>query len=217
MKKTDTQIHRDVVDELAWDPKVKEAEIAVAVKGGVVTLTGSIDTYAQKYAAERAAERVSGVQAIADDLHVRIPGTLQRTDTEIAHTAVSALSWDIEVPDGIKVKVDNGYVTLDGKVDWQYQKSAAERDVRYLTGIKGVMNKISVSPRPSAFEVRAKIEKALKRSAEIDAQHISVEAADGKVILKGKVRSWAERQDAEHAAWAAPGVTQVDDRLVITS
>lgn len=214
--KSDTQLHKDIVDELRWDPRVKEAEIAVSAKGGVVTLTGSVETYAQKYAAERAVERVAGVRAVADDLHVRVPGSSQRTDTDIAHSAINALNWDIEVPDDkISVKVDGGWVTLKGEVGWQYQKSAAERAVRYLSGVKGISDLITVKPMASPVEVKAKIEAALKRNAELDAKGITVETTDGKVILKGNVRSWAERTDAERAAWAAPGVKEVDDRLIV--
>lgn len=214
--KTDTQLHRDVVDELNWDPTVMEAEIAVAVKGGVVTLTGKVDSYAQKYAADKAAVRVSGVRAIADDLKVRIPGEKLRTDTEIAHAALAALKWDTEVPDDkVFVKVEHGYVTLEGNCDWNFQKAAAERAVRYLTGATGVRNLIRMTPRVSTVEVKSKIEQALKRSAELDAKGITVEAADGKVTLKGHVRSWTERQDAERAAWAAPGVNEVADELIV--
>lgn len=215
--KSDTQLNKDIVEELRWDPRVKEAEIAMSAKDGVVTLTGSVETYAQKYAAERAVERVAGVRAIADDLHVRVPGSFQRTDTDIAHSAINALRWDIEVPDDkITVKVDDGWVTLKGEVGWQYQKSAAERAVRYLSGVKGISNLIDVKPMVSPIEVKSKIEAALRRNAELDAKRITVETKDDKVILKGSVRSWAERTDAERAAWAAPGVKEVDDRLVVT-
>ena len=216
--KSDMQLHTDVIEELQWDPRVKEAEIAVSAKGGVVTLTGWVETYAQKYAAERAVERVAGVRAVADDLVVRPLGTLRRNDTEIAHSAINALEWDIEVPnDKITVKVDSGWVTLKGEVDWNFQKRAAERAVRYLTGVKGITNAIEVTPKVSAVEVKSKIEAALKRNAELDAKRITVETTGDRVILKGNVRSWAERTDAERAAWAAPGVKEVDDRLYVTA
>jgi osmotically-inducible protein OsmY len=214
--KTDTQIHRDVVDELRWEPKINEAEIGVAVKGGVVTLTGKVDTYSQKYAAERVVERVSGVRAIADDLHVRIAGDAQRTDTEIAHAALDALKWNSEVPaEKLTVKVENGFIVLEGKADWYYQKAAAERAVRYLVGVKGVIDRIIIAPKASTTEVKSKIESALKRSAELDAKRITVDASDGRVTLRGTVRSWAERKDAEYAAWSAPGVKEVDDELIV--
>lgn len=216
--KTDLQLHKDVLDELRWDPRVKETEIGVAAKDGVVTLTGSVETYAQKYAVERDVERVTGVRAVADDLHVRPSGAFLRNDTDIAHSVVNALAWDIEVPaEKITAKVENGWITLKGEVDWNYQKVAAERAVRYLAGVKGISNLIDVKPLVSPVEVKSKIEAALKRNAELDAKSINVETANGKVILKGHVRSWAERADAEHAAWAAPGVHEVDDRLTVTA
>lgn len=214
--KNDSQLYRDVIDELRWDPRVNEAEIAVSAKDGVVTLTGTVESYAQKYAAERVVERITGVRAVADDLKVKLAGQLQRTDTEIAHAAINALRWDTEVPeDRITLKVENGWLTLKGDVEWNFQKTAAERDVRYLAGVKGISNLINVKPKVSASEVKSKIEAALKRSAELDAQRIVVEAAEGKVVLKGSVRSWTERSDAERAAWAAPGVKEVDDRLTV--
>ena len=215
--RTDNKILEDVQDELKWEPSVRDAEIGVAVRGGVVTLSGYVRSYAEKYAAERAAERVSGVKAIADGLNVRLPNEWQRTDTDIAHAAVNALRWDIQVPDDkIKVAVSDGWITLEGKAEWQYQKSAAERAVRYLTGVKGVTNLIALEPKGvSTFEVSGKIKDALRRSAEMDADRITIEASDGRVTLKGSVRSWAERQDAERAAWNAPGVTYVDDRIAV--
>jgi osmotically-inducible protein OsmY len=216
--KTDLQLHKDVLDEIRWDPRVKETEIGVAAKDGVVTLTGSVETYAQKYAVERDVERVTGVRAVADDLHVRPSGAFLRNDTDIAHSVVNALAWDIEVPaEKITAKVENGWITLKGEVDWNYQKVAAERAVRYLAGVKGISNLIDVKPLVSPVEVKSKIEAALKRNAELDAKSINVETTNGKVILKGHVRSWAERADAEHAAWAAPGVREVDDRLTVTA
>ncbi len=213
--KTDNKLHSDVIDELAWDPQLRDAEIGVAVKSGVVTLSGTVKSYAQKLAAHAAAERVSGVKALADDLMVR-PLTSKPTDTEIAHAAVNALYWDTEVPnDRITVKVEDGWVTLEGIVPWRYQSESSERAVRYLGGVKGVSNHIKVQPAISTAEVKNKIENALKRSAELDAKRISVEAADGKVTLKGTVRTWAERRDAERAAWSAPGVRQVEDMIVV--
>ena len=216
--KTDTQLHRDVADELAWEPSIRSPEIGIAVKDGVVTLSGSVESYAEKYAAERAAERVRGVKAVADDMLVKLPLTFKRSDTEIAHACVNALRWDIQVPDDkIKALVEEGWVTLEGEVEWQFQRQAAERAVRYLAGVRGVTNRVSVKPKAaSSFEVSQKIKDALRRSAEEDAEKISVEAKDGRVVLKGKVRSYAERAEAERAAWAAPGVMVVDDRIAIS-
>jgi osmotically-inducible protein OsmY len=215
--KTDTQLQRDVQAELSWEPSVRDAEIGVAAKDGVVTLSGYVDTFAEKYMAEQAAERVSGVKAIADDLKVKLPTSFRRPDTEIAHAVVNALRSDIQVPDDkIKAKIEEGWVTLEGDVEWQYQRNAAERAVRYLRGVVGVSNHIVLKPKHvSTSEVSNKIKDALRRNAELDAERVVVEAADGRVTLKGWVRSYAERQDAERAAWAAPGVTSVDDKISI--
>lgn len=214
--KTDSQLQRDVFEELRWDPRIREAEIGIAVKDGVVTLSGFVDSYAQRNAAERAVERISGVKAVAEELQVRVPGSLHRSDTDIAHHAVAALEWDVEVPDDkIRVRVDNGRITLEGEADWQYQRLAAERAVRYLTGVKGVTNQIRIAPRVSSYDVSQRIKDALRRSAESDAQKIEVEAKDGRVTLRGSVHSWADRAEAERAAWGAQGVIEVDDRITV--
>lgn len=214
--KTDRQLQQDVLDELHWEPSIREKEIAVAVKDGVVTLSGFVESYAQKISAERAAERVSGVRAVAEELRVRIPSKSERTDSEIAHMAIDVLKFDVEVPDErLHVKVENGYVTLTGEVDWFYEKRAAERDVRRLLGVRGVNNLISIQSAVSPAEVKNKIEAALKRSAEVDSKRISVQSEGSRIILKGTVRSWAERMDAERAAWSAPGVTAVEDDLLV--
>ncbi len=215
--KTDIQLQRDVLDELKWQPSTQRAEIGVAARDGVVTLSGYVDSYAQKFEAERGAELVSGVQAIADELKVRLPNSAMRSDTDIAHSALLALQWNVQVPDtDITVKVENGWITLQGNVDWQYQKAAAEGAVRYLMGVKGVYNGILVRQvKASASLVKEKITDAFKRSALVDSGRVTVEALDGKVILRGSVRSWTERQDAERAAWAAPGVSAVEDHLTV--
>lgn len=214
--KSDSQIQSDVVAELRWDPSASGAEIGVAVKGGVATLSGHVDSFAKKFAAIHAAERVSGVRAVADELKVMLPAELKKTDTEIAHAIVNALAWDIEVPnDKIVSRVDEGWVWLEGEVEWQYQRSAAERAVRFLTGVRGVTNTIRLKKRAFAPEVRQRIVDALKRNAELDAGRISIETSDGVVTLRGSVRSWTEREDAERAAWAAPGVIKVDDQLAV--
>lgn len=215
--KSDSQLRADILEELSWEPSVNDVDITVAVQDGIVTLGGYVDSFAQKDAAERATERVSGVRAVAADLQVKVPSPFQRGDTDIAHAAVSALDWDVEVPTGITAKVEKGWVTLEGTVEWQFQRAAAERAVRYLSGVKGLTNRIAVKPKhPSPTEVSQQIRDALRRSAELDAGRITVEAVGGKVTLKGEVRSWAERSDAEMAAWAAPGVAQVDDRIEIS-
>jgi osmotically-inducible protein OsmY len=215
MFKNDSQIQRDVMEELRWDPSVARAEIGVAVKDGVATLSGQVGSYAVKFAATKAAERVAGIKAVAEEIVVQLPGTFVRTDTDIAHAVVEALMWHSEVPDTVKSRVNDGWVYLDGEVPWQYQKASAERVVRYLRGVKGVSNLIMVKPSISVPDVTRRIESALKRSAEVDSKNIVVQAMDGSVVLRGKVRSWAERDDAQRAAWSAPGVTKVDDQLVI--
>jgi osmotically-inducible protein OsmY len=182
----------------------------------VVTLAGTVDTYAQRYAAERAVERVKGVRAIANDLAVKLDKATERSDAEIAHAAVSALRTDIEVPDQrVTAKVAKGWLTLQGEVNWQFQRDAAERSVRYLAGVKGIVNNIQVAATPTRTDVKVRIEEALKRAAEVDAGHITVETEGHRVTLRGTVRSLAEKNDASRAAWAAPGVTQVTNQIEV--
>ena len=214
--RTDEEIQEDVLDELRFDARVQPNEIGVAVKDGIVTLTGWVDTYLKRWAAEDAAHRVRGVRAVANDIEVHLPSSAERTDADIAAAAIHALEWDAFVPvDKLDVTVSRGWVTLSGEVEWNFQKQDAERVVRRLSGVRGITNLISVKPRVSASELKQKIEKALLRSVETDAKRITVEVQGSKVILKGTVKSWAEKDEAERAAWSAPGVLSVDNRISI--
>jgi osmotically-inducible protein OsmY len=213
---TDKDLKHNVERALEWEPSIDAGDIGVSVDAGVVTLRGNVASYAEKLTAERVALAIYGVKGLANDLIVHLSSLFQRTDTEIAHAAVDALQWNALLPkDRVTVTVANGWLELQGTVDWQYQKDAAVRTVRDLTGVKGVANKIAVKSRVKAADVKAEIEAAFRRSAEIDARRINVTAANGTVILSGNVHSWSERRQAERAAWAAPGVIQVDDRLAI--
>jgi osmotically-inducible protein OsmY len=214
--KNDEQLQSDVEQELRWDPSVRAEQIGVSVKGGVVELDGHVDSYYEKWAAERAAIRVTNAKAIANEIKVELPSSATRTDEDIARTAINHLEWNYSVPETVKVVVVNGSVTLKGTTEWQYQKEEAERAVRLLKGVRWVLNEITVTPKISAVDVKMKIESALKRNAETDAKHITVETSDSKVTLRGHVRSWIEREQAEKAAWAAPGVSKVEDLITIS-
>lgn len=215
--KTDIQLHKDVLAELTWDPRVNHKEMGIAAKDGVVTLAGAVASYAEKWAAERAVERVAGVKVVANDLAVNVPSAFKRSDSDIAHKVVDAFAWDIQVPDNkIKTAVTNGWVTLEGDVDWKFQHDAAAEAVRNLAGVRGVTNNIKVTPRRvSPYDVSRSIKDALERRADRTAKHIIVQTRGSVVTLKGSVPSFGDRRAAEGAAWSAPGVTDVHDELAV--
>ena len=215
--KSDSEIERDVKDELTWNPDLDATDIAVSVKKGVVTLTGFARSYLDKFEAEAAAKRVAGVVAVANDIEVRMPSFDERPDPEIARDAVAAIKSQLPISsEKIKIVVKNGWITLEGEVEWQYQRSTAEQAVRRIKGVKGVSNTITLKPRAHPSEIKRKIQDAFRRSAEVDANRILVEADEGVVTLKGTVRSWIEREEAERVAWSAPGVTNVVDQIVVS-
>lgn len=213
----DSQLQSAVMDELRWEASINAADIGVAAKEGVVTLTGFVRSYPEKQSAERAAKRVAGVKAVAEEIEIRLAGIYERTDSDIAKSAVAALAWNVTVPrDSVKVMVEHGWVTLEGEVGWQYQKKEAEDSVRNLPGVKGVSNLVQIKATVDTAHLKANIEQALIRNAQFDARQISVEAVAGKVVLRGQVRSWAEKEEAEHVAWSAPGVTKVENAVTVS-
>jgi osmotically-inducible protein OsmY len=215
--KTDTELQQDVMNELKWEPIIKAAEIGVAVKDGVVTLSGYVDSYVKKWAAERAAARVFGVRAVAEEIQIRLPDSLKRSDQDIAGAVANVLEWNVLVPhDRVKVQVQDGLVTLSGEVDWGYQKFAAEEAVRYLMGVVWFSNQITIKPLVKPQNTKDKIVSAFQRNALLDSRRITVEISGGWVILNGSVRSWGERAEAEWAAWAAPGVYEVENNIMIS-
>jgi len=215
--KSDQQLKNDVETELRWEPSVHSEQIGVSVKDGVVELDGHVDSYFEKWSAERAAMRVQSTKSVASEIKVEMPNSFSRTDADIAKAAMHQLEWNFMVPNTVKVQVSEGCVTLKGTTEWQYQKEEAERLVRPLRGVKWFFSEIKVTPTVTAGDVKTSIEDALKRNAIVEASHISVEAAGGgQVTLRGYVHSWAEREEARHAAWAAPGVTMVDDFITIS-
>jgi len=215
--KTDAQVQQDVIAELKWEPSVNPTHIGVEVQDGVVTLAGHVDSYAEKWNAERAAQRVSGVKALAIEMDVKLAGSSKRNDVDIARSAENALEWMTYLPDdSVKVMVEDGWITLSGEVSWEYQRQTAAGAVRYLMGVKGVSNNIAIKPKVSVSAVKSDIEAALKRRANADAQNISVDVRGNDVTLTGTVHSWSERDLARESAWGAPGVRNVVDNITVT-
>ena len=216
--KTDAEIQKDVMDELNWEPLFKASEIGVAVKNGVVTLSGTVDNYLKKTTAEKAAKRVAGVKAVAEDIQVKFSGDSIKNDTEIAQAILNALKWNSAITeDKVKVKVEDGIVTLDGQAEWEFQRGVIVSEIESLCGVKKIVNNITLKNISPITDLKQKIKSAFKRSADIDADKIDVETLGNKVTLKGEVRSWKERADAEMAVWSAPGVYQVDNQLTVTN
>jgi osmotically-inducible protein OsmY len=217
LMKTDSDLQRDLLAELSWEPSVQAQHIGVSVKNGIVTLTGDVPTYAEKFATEKATRRVSGVQAIAEELKVNLLEAYQRNDSDIAQSAINTLDWNVSVPKGkVKVMVENGWLTLSGDVDWNFQREAAHDAVRHLMGVKAVTDQIKLNvPNVSTAEVRTKIDSAIKRNMVKDIAGITIEADNGKVKLHGKVHSWEEHDAAGSAAWSTLGVSSVENDLVV--
>ncbi len=212
----DKLIRQNIIDELDFDPSIDAAHIGVAVENGIVTLTGHVGSFTERVAAEKAAQKVRGVRGVVEEIQVRFGGETPPRDEDIAQRAVQMLDWSVTVPkNAVQVKVQNGWVTLSGKVDWQYQREEAYRSIRRLTGVAGIMNTIEVTPKASAPDVRQKIMAALRRNAELEADAIKVTVKDARVVLEGKVNAWYERELAENAAWSAPGVRAVEDHLTL--
>jgi osmotically-inducible protein OsmY len=215
MSKTDMQLKNDIEAELRWDPKINAAQIGVTVDKGAVSLLGTVDTYPEKWAAEDATKRVSGVRTVAQDLNVKLLMDHKRTDQDIASATQNALTWDVYVPSSVTAKVSKSRVTLEGEVTWNYQREAAERAVRHLSGVEAVYNLITLKPHVSADQVKEKVEAALQRQARTDAKSIVIDTVGGRVTLSGNASSWQSIEDAAHAAWAAPGVTEVVDHMKV--
>jgi osmotically-inducible protein OsmY len=211
------ELQKKVLEAMDWEPSLDATRIGIAASGGVVTLTGQVPSYADRLAAERVVKRIVGVKGLANDLDVRLPGDARRTDTDLATAAVKALEWDVQVPHQlVKPRVADGWITLEGQVEWQFQREAAERAVRHLLGVRGVSNQIILTAKVTPTDLKNRIEAALKRNAELEARKIRVETKGGTVVLDGFVHSWSERDEAERAVWAAPGVMAVEDHLAVT-
>ena len=214
--KSDIQIQKDVMDELKWEPYLNASEIGVAVKNGIVTLSGQVDTYSKKLSAEKAAKRMAGVKAIAKDIQIGVSPAYNKPDTEIAEAVLNALKWHTVVQEEkLKIKVENGNVTLEGEVEWEFQRINAKTAIENIAGVRSVINLITVKPKIAASDIERKISAAFHRNATIDAGKITAEVMGSRVTLRGMVRSFTEKEDAENAAWAAPGVTGIDSKLEI--
>jgi len=214
--KTDAEIQSNVISELKWEPSVNAAKIGVSVRDGIVTLDGYVDSFVEKMAAERVVSRVAGVKAIAEEIKVRLPQSFERNDADIAEAALNALEWNVTVPhDQIKVKVQDGEVILSGEVDWEFERNAAHQAVCCLMGVRGVINQISITPSVRPVDVKSKIKSAFQRHSVLDVKKLTVESVGSRVILSGSVHSWTEKQEAGSAAWAAPGVSDVENNIVV--
>jgi osmotically-inducible protein OsmY len=214
--KSDNEIQKDVIEQLKWEPFLNASQIGVSVKNGIVTLSGQVDTYSKKVLAEKTTKKVAGVKAIAEDIMVGISPSYKKTDTEIAEAVVNALKWHTMIPeDKVKVSVEDGNVKLEGEVEWEYQRNQAKTAIENLIGVRFVTNLVAVKPKVTPYELQLKINASFLRSANIDAGKISADVSGSKVTLRGKVRSFAEREDAENAVWSAPGITTVENKLVI--